>query len=435
MSAQRPGMFSRFGLLALALAAVSACAPAAPTAPASTTAPAAAPTAAPTRAPAAAPTTAPAAAATPAPAPTAAPAATRAPSAPTAAATPASASAAPTPAAPSAKPNFAGRTLVIQTWGGRLAEAEKAAFYAPFEAETGAKIKLVESTGESAAQLKAQVTSGNIEWDLITGWNEADMRRFANEGLLEKIDLSKVPGVKNLAPGTYFEYGVADEIDAVVATFSTKSGVKPLTSFKDFFDVEHFPGPRAAPGTDWGGESINLMIALLADGVPRDKLFPLDVDRALKVWDRVKPSLEVHYNSGNEMAQALIDDRVVYCFCFDGRVQQARKSNPNWNYVYDGGETHNSFIGVVKGTKNLDMALAFLDFTTDPQRQAIFVEQIGYSAPNPKALDYLPDTLKPYLSVLPQNRAKLLFLTPEENEQVAKSAAEYTKRWVAWLSQ
>src|SRR5579884_3126190 len=180
MSAQRPGMFSRFGLLALALAAVSACAPAAPTAPASTTAPAAAPTAAPTRAPAAAPT--------------AAPAATRAPSAPTAAATPASASAAPTPAAPSAKPNFAGRTLVIQTWGGRLAEAEKAAFYAPFEAETGAKIKLVESTGESAAQLKAQVTSGNIEWDLITGWNEADMRRFANEGLLEKIDLSKVPG-------------------------------------------------------------------------------------------------------------------------------------------------------------------------------------------------------------------------------------------------
>ncbi len=351
-------------------------------------------------------------------------------------AAPAPATSAPAPTsapAANAKPNFAGRTLVIQSWGGRLMDAEKAAFYAPFEAETGAKIKLVESTGESAAQLKSQVTSGNIEWDLISGWNEADMRRFANDNLLEKIDLSKVPGVKNLAQGTYFDYGVTDEIDAVVATFSTKEGVKPLTSFKDFFDVQNFPGPRAAPGADWGGESINLMIALNADGVPRDKLFPIDIDHALKVWDKVKSSIEVYYNSGNQMAQALIDDRVKYCFCFDGRVQQARKSNPNWSYVYDGGETHNSFFGIVKGSKNMDMALAFIDFTTDPQRQAIFVENIGYSAPNPKALDYLPDTLKPYLSTLPQNRAKLLFLTPQENEIVAKDAAEYTKRWQAWL--
>ena len=334
---------------------------------------------------------------------------------------------------PAGAQKFAGKTLVIQTWGGRLAEAEKAAFYAPFEAETGAKVKLVESAGESAAQLKAQVTSGNIEWDLISGWNEADMRRFANEGLLEKIDLSKVPGVKNLAAGTYFDYGVADEIDAVVAAYSTKEGVKPLTSFKDYFDVQNFPGPRAAPGPDWGGESIFLMVALLADGAPRDKLFPLDVDRALKVWDRVKPTVEVWYNSGNQMAQSLIDDRVKYCFCWDGRTQQARRTNANWSYVFDGGETHNSFFGIVKGSKNMDMALAFIDFTTHPQRQAIFVEMIGYSAPNPQALNYLPDTLKPYLSTLPENRSKLLFLTPEENETVAKEAASYTKRWLAWL--
>lgn len=352
-----------------------------------------------------------------------------APAAPAATAAPAGTSA----PAGATKPNFAGRTLVVQTWGGKLAEAEKAAFYAPFEAETGAKIQLVESTGESAAQLKSQVTSGNVEWDLITGWNEADTRRFANEGLLEKIDLSKVPGVKNLTPGTYFDYGVADEIDAVVATYSTKQGVKPLTSFKDYFDAQNFPGPRMAPGADWGGESIFFMVANLADGVPRDQLFPLDVDRALKVWDRIKPAIEVYYNSGNQMAQGLIDDRVKYCFCWDGRVQQALKSNANWTYVYDGGETHNSFISIVKGSKNLDMALAFLDFTTDPQRQAIFVESIGYSAPNPQALNYLPDTLRPFLSVVPQNRSKLLFLTPAENELVAKSAPDYTKRWQAWL--
>jgi putative spermidine/putrescine transport system substrate-binding protein len=329
---------------------------------------------------------------------------------------------------------FNGRTLTVQSYGGAVAEAEKAAFYAPFEAETGAKVNVVESTGESAAQLKTQVDSGNVEWDLISGWNEADMRRLANDGLLEKIDLTKVPGTNDLAPGTFFDYGVADEIDAVVATYSTKDGVKPLTSFKDFFDVQGFPGPREAPGPNWGGATIYLMIALLADGVPRDQLFPLDIPRALKVWDRVHSSIEVYYDSGNQMAQALRDDAVRYCLCWDGRVQQARKVNPDWAYSYVGGETHNSFFGIVKGSKNVDLALAFLQFTTDPQRQAIFVENIGYSAPNPKAVNFLPDSLRPFLSTTPENRAKLLFLTPAENEIVAKETTEDQKAWTTWLS-
>lgn len=329
---------------------------------------------------------------------------------------------------------FSGRTLTIQSWGGAVAEAEKAAFYAPFEAETGAKINIVESTGESAAQLKAQVDSGNIEWDMISGWNEAQQRQLANDGLLEKIDLTKVPGTKDLAPGTYFDYGVADEIDAVVATYSTKEGVKPLTSFKDFFDVQNFPGPRMTVGPNWGDATIMLMIALVADGVPREELFPLDVPRALKVWDRVKSSLEVFADSGQQMAQALRDDTVRYALAWDGRVQQARKVNPDWTYTYVGGETHNSFYGIVKGTKNVDLALAFLQFTTDPQRQAIFVENIGYSAPNPKAANFLPDSLRPYLSTTPENRAKLLFLTPAENETVAKEVTADQKAWTTWLS-
>lgn len=327
---------------------------------------------------------------------------------------------------------FAGRTLVVQTWGGAVAAAEEAAFYAPFEAETGARIKLVEATGEAPAKLKAQVMSRNIEWDLITGFSEADVRRLASEGLLEKIDRSRIPAVKNLAPGTYFEYGVADEIDAVVAAYSTAAGVRPLSSMTDFFDAARFPGPRAAP--NWGSTSITCLVALLADGVPRGKLVPIDVDRCLKVWDRVKPSVEVWYRSGSQMAQAMIDDHVRYCFCWDGRVQQARKVNSKWTYTFEGGETHNSYISIVKGSRNLDMAYAFLEFTTDPQRQAIFVQMIGYSAPNPRALAYLPDALKPYLSTTPENRARLIALTPEENAAVAERGDEIERRWTSWIS-
>jgi putative spermidine/putrescine transport system substrate-binding protein len=336
------------------------------------------------------------------------------------------------PPAESGKLDFSGRTLVIQTWGGQVAEAEKAAFYAPFEAETGAKIQLVAATGEIGAQLKSQVGAGNTEWDMVSGHGGASLATWAGEGLLEQIDPAKIPGLKYLTEGSYFDYGVATEIDAIVATYSTAEGVKPLTSLRDFFDVENYPGPRVAP--NWGTADIQMMVALLADGVPPDKLFPLDIDRALKVWDRVKPSVEVWFQSGNQMVQALVDDQVVYGFCWDGRVMQAMKINPKWTFIYEGGESHASYYGIVKGTKNLDMALAFLDFTTDPQRQAIFVMNIGYSSSNPKLQNYLPDSLKPYLSTTPENRAKLFVLKPEQEQLLSAQNAECEEAWAEWLS-
>ena len=331
-----------------------------------------------------------------------------------------------------AQPKYAGRTFVVQVWGGALAEAQKVAYFQPFEAETGVKIKMVEATADSPAKLKAQVTSGNVEWDMITGWDQGTQRRLAKEGLLEKIDFAKVPGAKDLSPGTYFEYGIADQINAIVAAYSARPGVKPLTSVKDYFDVKNFPGPRGGP--NFGGATMSCMMALRADDVPRDKLFPLDIDRCLKVWDRVKGSVEVWYKSGSQQQQAMMDDRVDYCMCYDGRILQARKVNPKWTYVFEGGQAESAYLGIVKGSKNVDIAQAYVQFTTDPKRQAVFVEKIGYSAPNPKLMQFLPDNLKPYLSTHPPNWAKLFNPAPEEHEIVARQSGEVERRWSEWIS-
>src|SRR6516165_2101981 len=51
----------------------------------------------------------------------------------------------------------------------------------------------------------------------------------------------------------------------------------------------------------------SMIFALLADGVPRDKLYPLDIDRAFKKLDRIKPHIKVWWREGNQSQQLIRD--------------------------------------------------------------------------------------------------------------------------------
>ena len=56
----------------------------------------------------------------------------------------------------------------------------------------------------------------------------------------------------------------------------------------DYWDAKKFPGPRGM----YNAPTYILEFALIADGVPKDKLYPLDVPRAFKSLDRIKPRRE-----------------------------------------------------------------------------------------------------------------------------------------------
>ncbi len=57
-----------------------------------------------------------------------------------------------------------------------------------------------------------------------------------------------------------------------------------------------FPGPRTLADQKAGGAELEF--ALLADGVPKDKLYPIDVQRALKSLDRIKKNVVKWWDTG-----------------------------------------------------------------------------------------------------------------------------------------
>lgn len=324
-------------------------------------------------------------------------------------------------------------TLVVQSWGGELGAAEKEAFYKPFTKKTGIKIKVVEAGAEAGSILKKQIDSGRVTWDVIAGFPPETMSQFNDEGLLEDLDYAKIPTAEGLSEGAALPFALGYDVETAVPAFSTRDGVKPLESMKGFFDVKNFPGPRMAP--NWGTASMQCEMALIADGVPADQLYPIDQSRCFQVWDRVKDSIEVWYTSGSQMAQALVEDSVDYCMCWDGRVQQALSTNKNWDYTFDGAMSYYDYAGIAKGASNLDAAQQLLDFMATPEAQAKYSELIKYGPSNPEAVALLPEQMKARSAVSPENLA-VIYRRPAANvAEVNAGNTDLQKAWDKWVAQ
>ena len=80
--------------------------------------------------------------------------------------------------------------------------------------------------------------------------------------------------------------------------------------------MQKFPGRRALRREDtWTIEA-----ALLADGVKENEFYPIDVARAFKSLDRIKPHVKAWWKD-NSQAQALIEQQEVDLIAaMDGRA-------------------------------------------------------------------------------------------------------------------
>ncbi len=87
--------------------------------------------------------------------------------------------------------SLAGKSLVVASWGGAYTKSQIEAYHKPFEVQTGAKINSVDYNG-GIAEVKAQVESGNVTWDVVD-MELADAQRACDEGLLEKVDAGNLP--------------------------------------------------------------------------------------------------------------------------------------------------------------------------------------------------------------------------------------------------
>ncbi len=323
-----------------------------------------------------------------------------------------------------------GKRLVFAGFGGAMQDAQRVAVLEPFKRLTGAEI--VEDSTDMG-KLKAQVDAGNVEWT-VAQQGTFESRVLAKQGYLEPIDYTVV----NKAD---FLENVAGEFDVAIIFWSTilayrtvEFGDKPPQGWKDYWDVEGFPGPRAADKVD--GPVGNLEFALMADGVPKEQVYqvlrtPEGVDRAFASLDKIKPHVTVWWEAGAQPAQLLTDGEVVMTSAWNGRIDAAQRQGApvaiQWN---EGLLRTDSFI-VPKGAKEKELAMDFINFATRPEVQAELAKQIPYSPTNAKGFDLLSEELKARLPSAPAQKSVQL---EADNEFWLEALETLQERFDSWLT-
>ena len=314
--------------------------------------------------------------------------------------------------------------IVLSSWGGAYEKAVIKAMAEPFEKETG--IKVIVTSYPDFAKMKAMVDTGNIEWDVIDV-EDRMFRRGVREKLFEPLDFSVIDKT-NLLPAAVHPYAVGIEFLAGVIGYRTDkypTGKQPK-SWGDFWDTKRLPGARAL----FNGPYDMLEVALIADGVPKEKLYPLDVERAFRSLDKIKPNVSVWWTKGAQPAQLITDGEVDMTYAYSGRIANIMREGVPAGITYNQASLNIEWLVITKGSKKVKEAMKFIAYCSQPKPQAIFNSMMQYGPINKKAFDFIDDKVAPLMPTAPQNRA--LMWIPNADWWVDRDQ-ELNERWKQWL--
>ncbi|MBC2724068.1 MAG: ABC transporter substrate-binding protein [Desulfosporosinus sp.] len=318
---------------------------------------------------------------------------------------------------------WAEETITVCSYGGTYNQGLEEIYGKPFTKATG--IKVVFTSFPTYAKMQAQVKSNNIEWDIV----EAESRMYARgikDGIFEPLDLSNI-SPKDFVEGSVKKYGVGVTFYSYNICYRTDkwpAGKGPKT-MKDLWDVNKFPGPRAFKYTAYS----TMEAALLADGVDKDRIYPLDVRRGLKKLTELKPNIRVFWKTGGHGQQVFRNGDADLGVFVAGRMLQLAKQGVPVHIEWNQQLVDLDYFTILKGCEHKKAAMKFIVFTTDPKRQAALAEWTNYGVPHKKALQYIPEQKAKMLPTYPENLAKGRFLS---GEWYADHEADLERQWEAW---
>jgi len=318
-------------------------------------------------------------------------------------------------------------TLTIASWGGAYQKAQRDAWFDIVEKELGIKIK--EDTTAGIADVRAQVASGSPTWDIVQQGNYS-CAILDKEGKTEKLDPA-VLAIEGIPANMKGEGWIGNIVyAAAIAWNDEKYPDKKPQTWADMWDTKTFPGGR----TMRRSPVYTLESALLADGVPMDKLYPLDADRAFKKLEEIKGDVTAWWASGAQSAQLLKDGEVDMATIWNGRAEALTQEGAPISLTLNQQMILTDCWVVPKGAKNKDLAMKALAIMSRPDVQARIALYINYGPANTDA--YKTGVIKPEVAAklpsAPENSAKGFVL---DANYWADNLDEMTKRFDLFIQE
>jgi putative spermidine/putrescine transport system substrate-binding protein len=321
------------------------------------------------------------------------------------------------------------RKIVIRDPGGPFTPGFAAAFYEPFTKDTGITAMGVQGPHEPTGMIRAMIEAKNYTWDMAL-LSKSAHKSLIQIGYLEPVSGPGGPGpnVSKIPENMRGEFIVGNDVYATIMCFrkDTALGKNPPKTWADFWNVEKFPGVRSMHKHPFD----TLEFALMADGVAAKDLYPLDVDRAFKSLDKIKPHVNIWWTGGAQTSQLLKTGEVDLLYTWNGRAQVAKDDGAPVEFVWNQGMWTYEGWSILKGGPNVDLCREYIEYAAQASAQARYTPHVAYGPTNPGAYDHIdPERAK----VLPTNPKYLPNLVEADDDYWGANKEKIGERFNAWL--
>ena len=334
--------------------------------------------------------------------------------------------------------------ITVASWGGDYGRAQMVALFHPFTDKMGVDVDAT-IYGGGLKEIRAQVAANAVTWDVVD-LELADAAAACREGLLERIDDIPLPpgangtrAIVDFVPGALGPCWVGSAVYSQIIAYDPVHFTDAPMVAADFFDLARFPGGR---GLKDSGPQYNLELALIADGVPPQRVYAAlgtkaGVDRAFAKLDTIKHSV-VWWHRLNDALDALDRSDVTMTTVMNKNVYDALMAGKNIGAFWDGQLYQLDVFGIPKGSPNKKRALEFIRFATSPDPLAEQSRWVPYGPARRSSVPLIGInqqtgiTMRPYLPTAPENFQNALAIDPD---WWAAHGAALEARWAAWRKQ
>jgi putative spermidine/putrescine transport system substrate-binding protein len=323
-------------------------------------------------------------------------------------------------------PRLQGQKIVLYTYGGSYLQALKDIVIQPFEKATGATIVIDDSC---CAKLPAAMEAKEFIGDVTIGHDRGEMLAHQAKGWLLKDDrLAKMAKDRGIPERLQSPNMVTLYLYTYLMASSDPNAPMPQT-WAEFWDVQKFPGARGLIRDPFA----QMEAALLADGVAPANLYPINADRAFAKLDQLRKATKVLFaETGAQQINLLATKEVAYSMAYSNRVILAANEGIKLGSTYSQGFFEANGGAILRGAKNVDGAVALLEFHLRPDVSARVAERTGLAPAYAESAQMISEARRPLMPSFPANFAKQI---PANDEYWQANRDKLYERWVQWLAQ
>lgn len=300
-----------------------------------------------------------------------------------------------------------------------------------FTEETGIKVNI--QTYSSNEDMLAKVKASNEGLYDIVVPTDYMVKMMADAGLLQELDHSKLPNLANIGsdfliqtfdPGNLYSVPYMGGVAALAV--NKKTVTEEITSFRQLFDPKYASSIVAL-------NDFRAVIGMTAKSLGYSLSTTDESELAEIAAEMEKLKANIALLDSDSPKSALLSGEASIGYIWNAEIAIAMSESEDFDVVFpeEGCYVFLDNLCVLKGAKNEENALQFLNFVMRPDISKLVSEEFPYLNPNEKAVELLPDSYKnnPASNVPPEVMA-----AGEYVQDIGEKVSLYDELWTEFTS-